>query len=114
MNALRLRRALSRRALINRLVLAAGGLALKPWRNARAEPPADRLDEKDPVAVAQGYVADAMRVDPKKNPQFITGQICENCLLLQGKPGDGYRPCTVFSGKLVAAAGWCKSWTAEM
>jgi hypothetical protein len=113
MNPLRLRRAVTRRALINMFALLAGGLALGLRREARAAE-LTRLDEKDPTAVAQGYVADAMRVEPKKNPQFITGQTCANCLQLQGKPGEGYRPCSVFPGKLVAAAGWCKSWTAEM
>jgi hypothetical protein len=35
-------------------------------------------------------------------------------LQLQGAAGSDYRPCAIFKGKLVAVAGWCSAWTAEM
>jgi hypothetical protein len=76
--------------------------------------PATRLDPKDPAAVKLAYVEDAARVDAKSQPKFIAGSRCENCLLLQGKPGDEYRPCTLFPGKLVKLSGWCAGWAAEM
>jgi hypothetical protein len=110
-------RPVSRRALIRTVSLgvvgagfAAAGLG---GRRARA---ADlpKLDVKDPAAVAVGYVENAARVDAKKYPAFVAGSNCENCLLLQGKAGSDYRPCTLFPGKLVAIAGWCSGWTAEM
>jgi len=105
----------TRRVMLKVMGLAAGGCVIAPWPPvwaAAAGPP--RLSEKDPAAVALGYVADAARVDVGKFPDFVKGSNCENCLQLQGKAGDAYRPCSLFPGKLVASAGWCKSWTPEM
>lgn len=75
---------------------------------AQASPP--KLDEKDPLAVAMGYVHDAKKVDANKVPQYKPGQKCSNCLQLTGKEGDAWRPCNIFPGKVVAAEGWCKVW----
>jgi len=103
----------TRRNVIKNLSLAAGLSAALPWRQTQgAAPP--HLDEKDPAAVALAYVENAARVDVKKYPDFVKGSTCENCLQLQGSPGTSYRPCSLFPGKLVAAGGWCKSWTPEM
>ena len=30
--------------------------------------------------------------------------------LIQGNDGDAWRPCQIFPGKAVAAAGWCSVW----
>jgi len=68
------------------------------------------LDEKDPQAVALGYVADAKRVDTKKFPKFAAGQLCSNCALFQGKPTDKAGGCPLFAGKQVAGPGWCSAW----
>jgi len=68
------------------------------------------LDEKDPQAVALGYVADAKRVDTKKFPKFAAGQLCTNCALFQGKPTDKAGGCPLFAGKQVAGPGWCSAW----
>jgi hypothetical protein len=105
----------TRRTLIKILGAAAGAAALMPAqvRPARAaEPP--RVDIKDPAAVALGYTEDAALVDTKKYPSYAKGSTCENCLLLEGKEGSHYRPCSLFPGKLVAAKGWCTGWTAEI
>jgi hypothetical protein len=119
----------SRRTLLSRLVLGTGltvvtghaaaqtstkpaAPAAKPAAAPAAAPGTlPKLDEKDPIAVALGYVADAARVDAKKNPTFKAGQICGNCLQVKGKDGEAYRPCAIFPGKLVANKGWCKTWT---
>jgi hypothetical protein len=69
------------------------------------------LSEQDPQAKALGYVADANKVDGKSNPTFKSGQACSNCLQLTGTAGESLRPCNLFPGKTVAAAGWCKAWT---
>jgi hypothetical protein len=110
-------RPVSRRALVQIVSVGAvtAGLAAAGLGGRRARA-ADlpKLDVKDPAAVAVGYVENAARVDPKKYPAFVTGSNCENCLQLQGKSGSNYRPCTLFPGKLVATAGWCSGWTAEM
>jgi len=104
---------LTRREIIQGLSLAAGVPAALLWRDSRGAEP-QRLDEKDPAAVALGYVENAGQVDIKKYPAFVKGSNCENCLQLQGSAGSDYRPCGLFPGKLVAVGGWCKSWTPEM
>jgi hypothetical protein len=101
-----------RRTLLKGLALGAAGVAVGVRGVRGAE--AAKLDVHDPQAVALGYVENAGQVDSKKYPQYVSGSNCDNCLQLQGKPGNNYRPCTLFSGKLVAVAGWCSGWTAEM
>jgi hypothetical protein len=103
---------LSRRLLVKTLAAGATVAALPVCRARSAEMP--HLDVHDPQAVALGYVENAADVDPKKSPRYVKGSNCENCLQLQGKPGNNYRPCNLFSGKLVAVSGWCSGWTAEM
>ena len=73
-----------------------------------AAPP--HLDEKDPLAVAMGYVHDGKKVDASKTPQYKPGSLCSNCLQIQGKDGEEWRPCNIFPGKSVNANGWCKVW----
>lgn len=68
------------------------------------------VDEKDPTAVALGYVADTTKVDKKKYPKHDASQKCDNCALYQGKPTDAAGGCTLFAGKQVAAKGWCSAW----
>jgi hypothetical protein len=105
-------RSVSRRAAVKTLSLALAGASLGHRQARGAEP--QKLDVKDPAAVALGYVESAAQVDAKKYPAFVKGQNCENCLQLQGKTGSDYRPCSLFPGKLVAVSGWCSGWTAEM
>ena len=102
----------TRRKVVKDLSLAAG-FSAGLWRPTFGAPPT-RLDVKDPAAVALGYVENVARLDAKKYPEFVPGSRCENCLQLQGTPGNNYRPCAVFPGKSVSVDGWCKSWTPEM
>jgi len=105
---------MTRRALLGS-ICGAGAWAdavLRPAAAAGAEP--TRLDPKDPAAIKLAYLEDAGRIKAKSQPKFIAGSKCENCLLLQGKPGDPYRPCSLFPGKLVKISGWCVGWAAEM
>ena len=69
-----------------------------------------KLDEKDPQAVALGYVADATKTDAKKYPKYVAGQVCSNCALYQGKAADAAGGCPLFAGKQVAGKGWCSAW----
>jgi High potential iron-sulfur protein len=92
---------------------AALGVARSAANRARAAD-AVKLDVHDPAAVALGYVENVSQLDKKKYPQYVAGSNCENCLQLQGKPGNNYRPCSLFPGKLVSVSGWCSGWTAEM
>jgi hypothetical protein len=105
--------AITRRALVKNLSMAAAATALlAPRRSQAAEPP--HLDVKDPAAVKVGYVENASQVDVKKYPTYNKGSNCENCLLLQGAAGAHYRPCSLFPGKVVSIDGWCSGWSAEI
>jgi len=87
---------------------AAAGPALALAGEALAQP---KVDEKDPQAVALGYVDDTTRADGKKFPKHASDQTCSNCQLYTGKPGDATGGCAIFAGKHVAAKGWCSAWT---
>ena len=102
----------SRREVLRKLGSAASLAALPATHAFAADPP--HLGVKEPAAMAVGYVENASQVDPKKHPDFVRGSSCENCLQLQGAAGSAYRPCTLFPGKLVATAGWCSAWAAEI
>jgi hypothetical protein len=104
---------LTRRGLIKRLALAAGTATMLPALGVEAADPA-HLNVKDPAALAHGYVEQATQVDLKKFPSYEKGSSCENCALLQGAAGAAYRPCTLFPGKRVSAAGWCSAWAPEI
>lgn len=100
------RRKLLKGALAGLVALPAAGLI----REAVAADALPHLDEKDSLASAMGYVHDASKVDANKVPQYKPGTKCSNCIQMQGKEGDAWRPCNLFPGKLVAADGWCKVW----
>jgi hypothetical protein len=68
------------------------------------------LDETDKMAIAFAYVADAKKVVKTKFPTYKPVQTCANCSQLTGKEGATWRPCKIFPGKSVHAAGWCKVW----
>jgi hypothetical protein len=100
------RRTLLKNALAGLAALPAAGLVSE----AAAQGSAPHLDEKDPLAVAMGYVHDVKKVDPNKTPQFKPGSTCANCLQYTGKAGEEWGPCNIFPGKHVNAKGWCKVW----
>ncbi len=103
--------ACTRRTVVKILTLgAAGTLILRQTVSAAPT----KLDVKDPAAAAVGYVENVAQVDAKKFPSYVPGSNCANCLQLQGKAGNDYRPCTLFVDKLVSVSGWCSGWTAEM
>lgn len=85
--------------------------ALVGTRLATAQTAAALVKEDDPVAVALGYVADATRIDAKKQPVYVPGSSCSTCALFQGKAGDVTAVCLIFGGKQVAAKGWCTGWS---
>lgn len=93
----------SRRTFI--ISVAAAGAGITTVAQAQA-----RLDEKEPQAVALGYVAEATKADVKKFPKYAAGQACANCALYQGKPADAAGGCPLFAGKQVAGKGWCSAW----
>ena len=95
----------TRRRLIQIIPAAAAALLVARGASAQA-----MVDEKDPQAVALGYVADASKVDKAKYPKFATGQVCANCQLYQAEASLANGPCAIFAGKKVAAKGWCSAY----
>lgn len=87
------------------MTLAASGAAFATIARAQA-----MVDEKDPQAVALGYVGEAKRADVKKYPKYAAGQNCGSCALYAGKPTDKAGACPLFAGKQVAGAGWCSAY----
>jgi hypothetical protein len=79
--------------------------------SAFADTPAPKINEKDTMAAALGYVSDASKVDKSKSPTYQAGSTCTNCSWYQGKAGDpAGGPCSFFPGKTVDANGWCRMW----
>jgi hypothetical protein len=97
-----------RRALLKSALVALPAAVLVRDAAAQASPP--HMDENESLAKAMGYVHDASKVDADRVPQYKAGSTCANCVQLQGKDGDEWRPCSLFPGKLVNAQGWCKVW----
>jgi hypothetical protein len=90
---------------------AAGAAIAVPMAHAQTQQP--MVDEKDPQAVALGYVADAKRVDKAKFPKYAPPQHCAICQLYQGPATAPSAPCTIFGGKRVAGPGWCSAFVAK-
>lgn len=67
------------------------------------------LDEKDPQAVALGYVAVAAKADKVKFPKYADGQACSNCALYLGGAAE-QGGCPLFPGKQVLGKAWCSAW----
>ena len=85
--------------------------ALAGTRLAAAQAAPALVKEDDPTAAALGYVADAAKIDAKKQPVYTPGSSCSGCALFQGKASDVSAPCLIFAGKHVAAKGWCTGWS---
>jgi hypothetical protein len=65
------------------MTLAAGGILLSSALHGQAN-----VDEKDPQALALGYLADSTKVDAKKYTKYVAGQVCNSCALYQAKASD--------------------------
>lgn len=68
------------------------------------------LNPLEPAAVWLGYHENAGTVDPQEFPTYQPDQACNTCVHLQGTAGEPWRPCNLFPGLPVSAAGWCKAW----
>ncbi|MEJ2171242.1 MAG: high-potential iron-sulfur protein [Woeseiaceae bacterium] len=100
---------IARRQFIQLSAVAAAGCLVYPGREAQAQD-LPQLAEDDPMAQAMKYTHDASTVDPSTRANPAADQNCANCALIQGNDGDEWRPCQIFPGKAVAAAGWCSVW----
>ena len=97
----------SRRQFI-RLAAVSGAAVFAAGQALAADAPV--LDEKDPQAMALGYVTDATRANKAKFPSYAAGQACANCSFFQGKPTDALAPCPLYGGKRVSSKGWCSAY----
>jgi hypothetical protein len=89
------------------LMIGAAGVLRIPEAHAAELP---HLSLTDLTAVALGYHNDAKTVDAKAFPTYRPGEMCSNCLQLEGTPGPLWRPCKLYPGKLVNVNGWCMGW----
>lgn len=89
-------------------VAAAPEPAAAPAAPATSATTGPLLDEKDPQAVALGYVAVAAKADKAKFPKYADGQLCSNCSLYQGGAA-AQGGCPLFPGKQVLAVAWCSA-----
>ena len=100
---------IARRQFMQLSAVAAAGLVVRPGKEAVAQD-MPMIEESDPVAQSLKYVHDASTVDPASRANPAAEQDCANCALIQGNDGDEWRPCQIFPGKSVNAAGWCSVW----
>jgi hypothetical protein len=98
-----------RRKFLQLSAVAAAGVIVAPGREAHAGD-LPQLAVDDPMAKAMKYTHDASTVDPASRNNPAPEQNCANCALIQGNDGDAWRPCSIFPGKAVNAAGWCSVW----
>ena len=95
-----------RRAFLATTVCGVAGMSVLTVGPASAQ---TMVAETDPQAAALGYKANTAQVDQKKFPKHNAEQKCASCQLYQSKAADN-GGCTIFPGKLVAAAGWCSAY----
>lgn len=100
---------IARRKFLQLSAVAAAGYLVQPGREAHAGD-LPQLTEDDPMAKAMKYTHDASTVDAASRNNPAAEQNCANCALIQGADGDAWRPCQIFPGKVVNAAGWCSVW----
>lgn len=93
---------IARRQFIQLSAIATAGCLVGSGAAARAEG-LPHLAEDDPTAQSLKYV----------HASATEGQSCANCALVQGNDGDDWRPCQIFPGKQVNAAGWCSVWAPQ-
>lgn len=90
--------------------LAAVSIAIAAGAGKSARGAEPHVDEKDAAALSLGYKHDAVKVDKAKFTKYKAGETCANCQLYQGRTGEAWGPCPIFSGKLVSSKGWCSAY----
>lgn len=95
----------NRRVFLFHVIAGAGAVTAAGAAQAQ-----QKVDPKDPQAVALGYVDDTTKADSKKFPKHTNDQKCNGCQLYTAPASTKEGPCALFGGKLVAANGWCSAW----
>lgn len=78
-----------------------------------AAPALPEVTDKHPLVKPLGYVADASKVDAKKNPTYKPGQVCAGCAQYPDANAKPLGKCNLFPGVSVRANGWCRSFVAR-
>jgi hypothetical protein len=72
------------------------------------------VPESDPVAKAIGYQSDVKNIDyvkyPKRKEAAAKDQFCKSCALYTPS-NEGWGKCQMLAAGLVAADGWCGTWS---
>ena len=117
------KKTISRRNFLKNGLVAVGSVSIlsRIIDNDNAWAQTAAVDEASPTALALGYKHDANAVDVAKFTKRATPegkkQFCSNCVFftqggMKADSKDGeYGKCTLFPTGLVAAAGWCNTWT---
>ena len=104
---------ISRRRLLTRALLTPlsglGVLGGTPVLGAQSGAKRTPVEEQEVAAKAVAYLKDARKVDPDRFPAYRRGQSCTTCALIDFGTAP-LRGCSLFPGRLVAAAGWCTAW----
>lgn len=100
---------IARRQFIQLSAVAAAACVIRPGQEAQAQD-MPKVEESDSMAAAMKYTHDASTVDASSRANPAPDQTCANCALVQGEDGPEWRPCQIFPGKVVNAAGWCSVW----
>jgi hypothetical protein len=97
-----------RRFLLGSAAIAASlPLVIRELGKPAAAQDLPKLPLDNAQAKALAYVEDASQ---SAHPNFKAGSNCANCQFIQGADGAAWRPCQLFPGHSVAAAGWCSAW----
>ena len=89
--------------------LTVTSLAAAPFANALLSgnaAAADLIKESDPAAMKLKYKADATKAPERTNAE----EFCDNCLVYTSKDSAS-GTCSSLGNGLVAAKGWCTSWS---
>lgn len=101
------------RALTNPAIAAPG--KAEPAKDVPLPPGEKKVVETDALPKALGFKHDVKDVDykkyPKRKEKANQNQFCDNCSLYV-KVNDGWGKCTMMANAgVVAAKGWCGSWS---
>jgi hypothetical protein len=102
-----------RRLFLKTLILGAAALVAAPLirvSKAFAEGAAALVGDKDPLATALGYVADAKKAKDRKDKKAN----CASCLFYSDATGKAKQgKCQLIATGEVLGAGWCRSYQAR-
>lgn len=98
----------SRRLFLKTIALSAAAIAVAPIVKIQSAF-SDPVKADDPLVKALGYVNDAKTSKDRKDKKAQ----CNNCQFYQGDAKSKTAKCQLIPSGEVAAAGWCRSYSAK-